>query len=53
MVNNGDQHHGHGQCNPIEALESNAVEAVIGGGIGGRAVMRLQNAGIKVYQSVN
>ena len=50
-VINEDQHHTHGACNPIKALGSEAVDAVVVGGIGGGALNRLTQMGIKVYRS--
>ena len=50
-ITNEDQHHTHGACNPIKALGSGAVDAVVVGGIGGGALSRLTQIGIKVYRS--
>jgi len=51
-VSNKDMIHAHGACNPIMALGGQNVDAVIVGGIGGGALMKLNDAGIKVYGSV-
>ncbi len=51
-VNNADLHHAHGMCNPIGALAGHKVDAVIVGGIGGGALMKLNQQGISVYQAV-
>ena len=48
---NRDRDHQHGQCKPLEALGT-AVDAVVVGGIGGGALMKLQSAGIRVYRAV-
>jgi predicted Fe-Mo cluster-binding NifX family protein len=48
---NSDQHHEHGACNPIRALGSHTVDAVIVGGIGGGALSRLNQLGIRVFQA--
>jgi predicted Fe-Mo cluster-binding NifX family protein len=48
-VSNRDMIHAHGACNPIMALGGQNVDAVIVGGIGGGALMKLNAAGIKVY----
>jgi predicted Fe-Mo cluster-binding NifX family protein len=50
-ISNRDQEHVHGACNPIAALSGHSIEVVIVGGIGNRAVMSLNNSGIKVFQS--
>ncbi len=51
IVNNGDQHHEHGACNPMKALDNQKVDAVVVGGIGAGALSRLNQLGIKVFQS--
>lgn len=51
-VNNKDMIHAHGACNPIMALGGQNVDAVIVGGIGGGALIKLNAAGIKVYGSM-
>jgi predicted Fe-Mo cluster-binding NifX family protein len=51
-VNNKDLHHAHGACNPIMALDGKSVEAMVVGGIGAGALMKLQNEGIRVFRAV-
>ncbi len=48
---NKDQHHEHGACNPINALNGAKVDAIVVGGIGGGALSRLNQSGIRVYQA--
>ncbi len=48
-INNRDLHHVHGACNPIMALDGQKVDALIVGGIGGGALMKLNAMGVKVY----
>ncbi|HVN71579.1 MAG TPA: NifB/NifX family molybdenum-iron cluster-binding protein [Desulfomonilia bacterium] len=48
IVNNGDLHHAHGQCNPIGALAGRSVDILVTGGIGARAIERLGTMGIRV-----
>ncbi len=48
---NRDRHHEHGSCNPIKALDNQKVDAVVVGGIGGGALSRLNQSGIRVYQA--
>jgi predicted Fe-Mo cluster-binding NifX family protein len=50
-LNNRDTHHEHGMCNPISALNGNQVDAMIVGGIGPGALMKLNAMGIKVFRS--
>lgn len=51
IVNNKDQHHAHGGCNPMKALDNQKVDAVVVGGIGAGALSRLNQLGIKVFQA--
>jgi predicted Fe-Mo cluster-binding NifX family protein len=51
-INNGDEHHVHGACNPLKTLGGGQVDALIVGGIGGRAIEGLNAMGIRVYRSV-
>lgn len=51
IINNKDQHHSHGACNPIKALDGQSVDAVVVRGIGAGALSRLNQAGIRVYQA--
>ena len=48
-VNNRNLHHVHGACNPIMALDGKTVNAMVVGGIGPGALMKLNALGIKVY----
>jgi predicted Fe-Mo cluster-binding NifX family protein len=50
-IENRDQHHAHGMCNPLKALDNQKVDAIVVGGIGAGALSRLNQLGIKVYQS--
>jgi len=50
-LNNHDEHHVHGACNPLKALAGRAVDAVLVGGIGLGAIRGLRSAGIAVYRS--
>jgi ArsR family transcriptional regulator len=44
--------HAHGQCQPVTELAALNVDAVVTGGMGRRAVMLLNEAGMKVYRMV-
>lgn len=50
-IHNKNQHHAHGACNPTKALDNEEVDAVVVGGIGGGALSRLNQLGIKVFHS--
>lgn len=51
FADNVHQQQGHGACNPMQALGGRAVDAIIVGGIGARAISRLNEMGIKVYRA--
>ena len=48
-LDNSNAHHVHGACNPVMALGGNSVDAMVVGGIGPGALMKLNALGIKVY----
>ena len=48
-VNNRDLNHVHGACNPVMALDGKSVDAMVVGGIGAGALVKLNALGIKVY----
>jgi len=50
-INNRDLHHVHGACNPIMALGGQTIAALVVGGIGGGALMKLNAMGVKVYEA--
>jgi len=50
-IDNKNQHHEHGACLPTAALDGEGVDTVIVGGIGGRALAKLREMGIKTYAS--
>jgi predicted Fe-Mo cluster-binding NifX family protein len=51
-VNNADMDHVHGACNPIMAMGSQDVDAVVVGGIGAGAIRGLNSKGITVYRAM-
>jgi predicted Fe-Mo cluster-binding NifX family protein len=50
-LGNADMGHVHGACNPVMALNNQQVDAIVVGGIGAGALMKLNQQGIKVYQA--
>ncbi len=48
-VDNKDLHHVHGACNPVMALDGKSVDAMVVGGIGAGALVKLNASGIRVY----
>jgi predicted Fe-Mo cluster-binding NifX family protein len=51
VLQNRNQHHAHGACQPLAALAGQGVGAVVVGGIGQGALARLQAAGVEVLQA--
>jgi predicted Fe-Mo cluster-binding NifX family protein len=52
IINNANQHHSHGMCQPMSALMGKQIDAVVTGGMGGRAVQKLNEGGIKAYRAI-
>ncbi|MBU5484620.1 NifB/NifX family molybdenum-iron cluster-binding protein [Clostridium sp. MSJ-11] len=50
VIENGDLHHEHGMCQPLKAIGGEDIDAILVGGIGAGALMKLSNQGIKVYK---
>lgn len=48
---NPDQHHEHGNCQPLGALGGTRADAVVVGGIGGGALRKLAAVGITAYRA--
>jgi predicted Fe-Mo cluster-binding NifX family protein len=48
-IHNQDMNHSHGACSPMKALGGQQIDALVVGGIGGGALMRLNAMGVKVY----
>lgn len=53
IIKNGDLHHEHGMCQPLKALNGEKVDAILVGGIGAGALMKLNHQNIKVYKVTN
>ena len=52
IINNDNQHHSHGMCQPMNALVGKKIGAVVTGGMGGRAIQKLNEGGIKAYRTI-
>lgn len=48
-INNQNQHHQHGMCQPLAALNGEQIDGIVVGGIGMGALSKLMSAGIQVY----
>ena len=50
-IENRNQHHAHGMCQPLAALQGERLDAIVVGGIGMGALNKLMMAGLTVYQA--
>ena len=51
VINNSDSQHVHGMCHPLKVLDRKGIDAVVCGGMGARAVQKLNEGGIKAYRA--
>ncbi len=51
FIPNGNDHHAHGTCSPIDAIRQTGATAVLVRGMGMRAILALNSAGIPVYRT--
>ncbi|HUU04498.1 MAG TPA: NifB/NifX family molybdenum-iron cluster-binding protein [Patescibacteria group bacterium] len=49
VIENDNQHHAHGACQPLRKISGMDVNAVLTSGMGQRAVQLLNQGGIKIY----
>lgn len=50
-ITNNNQHHGHGMCMPLQALQGEHIDGMVVGGIGMGALNKLNAQNIQVYIS--
>ncbi|OGV48082.1 MAG: hypothetical protein A2X49_12775 [Lentisphaerae bacterium GWF2_52_8] len=50
FIENPNQHHSHGMCQPLSYLAGKDIDVVICEGMGARAVQKLKDAGIKAFR---
>jgi len=51
IINNENKHHAHGMCQPMTVLESECIDCVLCSGMGVRAVIKLNEGGIRAYRA--
>ncbi len=51
IVDNSDRHHAHGACHPLGVLDGKRINAVVCSAVGGRAIDKLNEGGIRVYRA--
>ena len=49
IVENDNEHHEHGSCQPLGVISKYNVDAIMTNGMGRRAVQILNEGGVKVY----
>ncbi len=49
-INNLDDTHEHGQCNPLASFINKPIDVMITGGIGARALQKLNAGGVKAFK---
>ena len=52
IIENSNQHHSHGMCQPMNAVAGKKINVMVCGGMGSRAVQKLNEAGIKAYRAM-
>jgi predicted Fe-Mo cluster-binding NifX family protein len=50
-ITNNNQNHAHGMCQPVKAVEGEAVDGIVVSGIGRGALMKFNAAGYQVFRS--
>jgi predicted Fe-Mo cluster-binding NifX family protein len=53
VIDNSDSNHVHGQCHPLSSIEGKNFDSNFVGGIGARAIAKLNAQGIRVFQAVD
>lgn len=51
VISNSNQHHSHGDCNPLQALQGSGIEGVAVRSIGAGAIVHLSRCGLRVYHA--
>lgn len=51
VINNRNEHHQHGQCNPLSSFTRTLIDMLVTGGIGMRALEQLNAGGIRAYRT--
>jgi predicted Fe-Mo cluster-binding NifX family protein len=53
LIENRNEHHAHGTCQPLAAIAGQSVDGIVVGGIGMGALMKFRAAGIEVFRAVH
>jgi predicted Fe-Mo cluster-binding NifX family protein len=52
VIDNANQHHDHGRCQPLSAFADKHIDVVVTGGMGARALQKLNEGGINAFRAV-
>jgi predicted Fe-Mo cluster-binding NifX family protein len=52
VITNSDHGHAHGMCQPLSLFADRHIDAVVCGGMGARAVQKLNQGGIRAYRAI-
>jgi predicted Fe-Mo cluster-binding NifX family protein len=52
VIANSGHGHAHGMCQPLSLFADRHIDAVVCGGMGARAVQKLNQGGIRAYRAV-
>jgi predicted Fe-Mo cluster-binding NifX family protein len=52
ILANSDAHHAHGMCQPLAIFADRRLDAVVCGGMGARAIQKLNEGGIRAYRAI-
>ncbi len=50
-ISNSDQHHSHGECNPLKTLADRQIDGIVVGSIGAGALNHLTRSGLRVFKA--
>ncbi len=51
VIDNANEHHSHGMCQPLNALAGQKIDAIVCRGMGARAVLKLNQAGVRAFRA--
>jgi predicted Fe-Mo cluster-binding NifX family protein len=51
VISNMDTPHAHGNCNPLISFEKKPIDIMVTGGIGARALQKLNDVGVSAYRT--
>jgi predicted Fe-Mo cluster-binding NifX family protein len=52
VIDNSNQQHAHGMCQPLSVFANRHIDVVVTGGMGARAVQKLNEGGVKAFRAI-